>query len=97
MNKSEQLQNERMTFVSRRGRTAEMQRINWLRNLRSERSRNDLPRWVIFHRFGWQEVEGSLNHAKIQAHKLSAEAPEFEVRLLDAVTRIEIWSNNKNG
>lgn len=94
MNKSERLMNERMTFVSRRGRTAEQQRIDWLRNLRAERLTNDLPKWTIFYRFGWLDIEGSLNFAKFWAHKLSAEAPEFEVRLLDAATRIEIWSNN---
>lgn len=86
--------NERMTFVSRRGRTAEQQRIDWLRNLRAERLTNDLPKWTIFYRFGWLDIDGSLNFAKFWAHKLSAEAPEFEVRLLDAATRIEIWSNN---
>jgi len=94
MNKSERLMNERMTFVSRRGRTAEQQRIDWLRNLRAERLTNDLPKWTIFYRFGWLDIEGSLNFAKFWAHKVSAEAPEFEVRLLDAATRIEIWSNN---
>lgn len=94
MNKSERLMNERMTFVSRRGRTAENQRIDWLRNLRAKRQENDLPKWTIFYRFGWLDIEGSLNFAKFWAHKVSAEAPEFEVRLLDAATRIEIWSNN---
>ena len=95
MNKSERLMNERMTWRTGRGRgSIEQQRIDWLRNLRAERLTNDLPKWTIFYRFGWLDIEGSLNFAKFWAHKVSAEAPEFEVRLLDAATRIEIWSNN---
>ena len=85
--------NERMTFVSRRGRTAEYQKNEWLRNLRAERLTNDLPKWTIFYRFGWLDIEGSLNFAKFWAHKVSAEAPEFQVRLVDAQTRIQVWEN----
>ena len=93
MNKSERLMSERMNFVSRRGRTAEYQKNEWLRNLRAERLTNDLPKWTIFYRFGWLDIEGSLNFAKFWAHKVSAEAPEFQVRLVDAQTRIQVWEN----
>lgn len=82
-----------MNFVSRRGRTAEYQKNEWLRNLRAERLTNDLPKWTIFYRFGWLDIEGSLNFAKFWAHKVSAEAPEFQVRLVDAQTRIQVWEN----
>lgn len=82
-----------MNFVSRRGRTAEYQKNEWLRNLRAERLTNDLPKWTIFYRFGWLDIEGSLNFAKFWAHKLSADAPEFQVRLVDAQTRIQVWEN----
>lgn len=94
MNKSERLMSERMNFVSRRGRTAEYQKNEWLRNLRAERRKYDGPLFTVFcHHLGWMNVSGTLNAAKIVAKSIEREVSDVRIWIVDARTRIQVWEN----
>lgn len=94
MNKLEKMLAERMTFTSRRGRTADYQKTEWLRNLRKERRYDERPSWTIFcHPIGWVNVRGSIRAAKIEAKKIEREFPGEPVRVNHTETMISVWDN----
>lgn len=97
MNKSEKIMAERMTFTTKRGRTAEYQKAEWLRNLRAERNKQSGNHYVIYHLFGWYEFTGTLRQAKIAAKMAELETARYmgAVSLVDANTQIELWNNYK--
>ena len=85
---------ERMNFVSRRGRTAEYQKNEWLRNLRAERRKYDGPLFIVFcHHLVWMNVSGTLNAAKIVAKRFEREISGVRLRIVDARTKIQVWEN----
>lgn len=97
MNKSERLMNERMTFVSRRGRTAESQRIDWLRNLRAERQ-HDADKFVV-NVYGCRFATArTMRQAKIKGYSGRCKLMnEFGlnpwIAVYDRATGILLWKN----
>ena len=96
MNKYEKIMAEKMNFVSRRGRTAEYQKREWLRELRDRRRDKGCPCWTIFsQRIGWFFFFGSLNAAKIEAKKLGREFPNDYIYISHTATMVQVWENYK--
>lgn len=99
--------NERMTFVSRRGRTAENLRAEWLRNLRDERNErpNGMNLWSVhFDRADGRASKkcptycGTLRQAIIRANgQFVKSCGSFvAVSVKDAATGIVVWKKELN-
>ena len=103
MNKSERLMNERMTFVSRRGRTADYLRDEWLRNLRTKRLDAAHP-WTIVVA-GWAEYTApTIRRGKILGLGILSElkfrgrgkAYPMTVEIYCRNTRVKVWDRELN-
>ena len=88
---------ERMNFVSRRGRTAEYQRNEWLKSLRAERNEEHEPYDVqigIFHRGA-----KTFRQAKIIALGTLCElnrgkrTGRYDGVIRDSITQIQLWES----
>ena len=104
MNKSERLMNERMTFVSRRGRTAESQRTMWLQKIRAERQGNGSKFYVVVN--GWATYEArTIRQGKILGlsivnelagrHLAMRGCSSLTVEIFDKVTMIRLWETER--
>ena len=100
MNKIERLMNERMNFVSHRGRSAEWQRAEWLKRMRAER-KIDNPYDVIVNGWAWYDAK-TIRQAKIIglsivngliANNLRSRRDKgnFSVEIYDKNTQILLW------
>ena len=95
MNKSERLMNERIMFVTRRGQSAEIQRKNWLRRLRTKRSA-DPEGWVTAKFVGQMGFTNfnfcahSWRAIKMEA-KIIASFQQEPIEVLDANTLIPLF------
>lgn len=94
---------ERMTFTARRGRTAENQRDEWLRRMRTERLGDAHPLTVVV--CGWAEYTApTLRRAKILGLGILSElkfrgrekAYPMTVEVYDRWTRIKIYERELN-
>lgn len=97
MNKFERTLAERMNFVTRRGRTAEYQRNEWLKNLRAERNgtREAFDVQIgIFHRSA-----ATFRQAKIIAIGTLCELNKgkrtgrYDGVIKDVRTQIQLWES----
>lgn len=97
MNKSERIMAARMNFVTRRGRSAEYQKEQWLKGLRQERNDlSDLVWWTIHYRNNFSfKVAGKLRIALIEAKKLEMQFPGEHVSVYDSATGILVYENFK--
>ena len=84
---------ERMNFVSRRGRTAEYQRNEWLKSLRAERKKKSGTPYTIFCPIGWMNFRGTFRRAKFEALRLANENSGLRVWLVDNITNIQVWDS----
>lgn len=84
---------ERMNFVTRRGRTADYQRNEWLRNLRAERNKKSGTPFTIFCPIGWMNFRGDFRRAKFEALRLINENRGLHVWLVDNTTNIQVWDS----
>ena len=96
--------NERMTFVSRRGRTAESQRIDWLRNLRQQRQEDGSKLYVVVN--GWATYEArTIRQGKILGLSIVNELAgrhlamkgngSLTVEIFDKVTMVSLWNTER--
>lgn len=98
MNKSERLMSERMTFVTRRGRTAEYQKNELLRNLRAERKTTSEPYDVQIGAF-WHKSCRTYRQAKIAAIGILCElnggkrVGRWDGLIRDNATQIVLWES----
>ena len=92
--------NERMTFVSRRGRTAENQRTMWLQQIRAERQGNGSKFYVVVN--GWATYEArTIRQGKILGLSIVNELAgrhlamkghgSLTVEIFDQNTMIKLW------
>lgn len=97
MNATEKILAERMAFVTRRGRTAEYQRNEWLKKMRAERNRTAEPYDVqigIFHRSAT-----TFRQAKIIAIGTLCELNKgkrtgrYDGVIKDKITQIQLWES----
>ena len=96
MNKSERTMAERMSFVTRRGITAECRKRMWLRELRRERNKSDEV-FVVNIRGMYFCTARTLRQAKIKALsranrlRLDYDANAW-VAVCDRATGIRLWN-----
>ena len=95
--------NERMTFVSRRGRTAESQRIDWLRNLRQQRQEDGSKLYVVVN--GWATYTArTIRQGKILGFSIICELMNrhlmrgngsLTIEIYDMNTMIKLWETER--
>lgn len=98
MNKFEKILAERMNFVTRRGRTAEYQRNEWLKRMRAERNVTSAPYDVQIGAF-WHKSCRTYREAKIAAigtlcvlNKGTRDG-QWDGLIRDSITQIVLWES----
>ena len=89
MNATEKILAERMEFVTRRGRTAEYQRNEWLKKMRAERKLK-LQRWFVASEYESAQVYGSLLFAKRMARAMALNG-ECSATVKDGICMIVVY------
>lgn len=98
MNKCEKIMAERMTFTTRRGRTAEGQRRAWLQRIRRERQADSEPFDVQIGAF-WHKSCRTYRQAKIAAIGILCELNkgtrdgQWDGLIRDKATQIILWES----
>lgn len=86
-----------MTFISRRGRTAESQRNEWLRNLRAERKADAEPFVVNVYGCSFATAR-TIRQAKIKGYArrcrmMNELGLNPWIAVYDRATGIKVWNN----
>ena len=99
MNTSERLMAERLNFVSRRGKSAENQRMMWWQNIRNERNAETEKFYCVVN--GWAcyathterqaKIVGLSVINELRSRRLARKSDRLTAEIYDKVTMIKLW------